>query len=448
MVTRDGRLYTAESLADAADRHGIGATFIKAEVGRSIAEDVRRSELARRLTAGKALSAAAVGTGAALTMGPLAPFAVIPGAILGYHASALNDLYMEMAQTTDNVFRFGMFMDQLHKGFSEAEAAKHVRSTFYDYSDLSPFEKTWLREVFLFYAYMRKNQVQVFNALADNPSRVLGQFRMIANSQERAMGDQDPRMVLPRWLQSRYITLDEEQPFRTVREQYEYKNKYGRKIRYSPMIGAAEVVPMIGNMLAAMMHKDVGWYEGLAETLDFFGSATGPQIKGVYEITADRFIFSDRELRRIRIDSATVQAINDMGDPLGVVMFRTAAHPTGWMKLDIVSQEFYQGTRPDRTYYTVSSVTDQLMLYMILDLSQSLPGISLVEGRGKKMYRDFTEPVAKEFFLGEPITLPAGYDLMDLWAAAFSFPSVLTPTTTEAERRKIREANRKREAGK
>jgi hypothetical protein len=442
MTTRDGRMYTAESLADAATRHGIGATFIKAEVGRSIGEDVRRSEMAKKVTLDKMASAGLVAGGAGVLLGPLAPVAVPAGLVLGYHASALNDLFMEMAQTTDNFFRFAMFMDQLHKGFSEAEAAKHVRNTFYDYSDLSPTEKNLLREIFLFYSYMRKNQVQVFNALVDNPSRVLGQFRMIANSQEQALGDEDPRLVLPDWLKTRYITLDEEDPFRTVRDRYAYKNKYGRKIRYTPMIGAAEVVPIIGNMLM-LFQDDVTAYDTGVETWEFVGGLLGPQARAAYELTSEKFIFQGRELNRIRIDAVTVESVNKLSDLLGVRVFGTADNPGGFVELEIVPQDFKDITKQERTFYTVATPLGQLMLYLLLDLTQTLPGISLIEGRGRKMYRDFAYPLAKETILGEPIVLPVGFDLGDLYSGAFSFPSALMQTETEGRRRAIRAEQRK-----
>ena len=44
MVTKDGRLYTPQTLAREATRHGIGASFIKAEVARTLSEEIRSSD--------------------------------------------------------------------------------------------------------------------------------------------------------------------------------------------------------------------------------------------------------------------------------------------------------------------------------------------------------------------------------------------------------------------
>ena len=232
MVTRDGRLFTAETLADSADRYGIGATFIKAELARAIGDDIRRTDPERWMSTGLAN----LGTG-----------------------RALNDMYLEWAQTTDNMFRLAMYMDQLHKGLSEAEAASIVRRTFYDYADLSEKEKQFLREVFLFYAYMRKNQVQVFRALADNPSRVMGTIRMIKNSQKEAMGDEDPR-YLTEWMQLRYMLSGEEINFTGVKDEHLMKDIYGRKIYLFPQFGVAEGAELLAPMMI-FISRDVAWQE-------------------------------------------------------------------------------------------------------------------------------------------------------------------------------------------
>ena len=120
MVTQDGRIYTAQSLANAATKH-----------------DFRQN---------------APG-----------PFRKLMKIMSGN--DALSMMWMELAQSTDNSFRVAKFLEEIHKGNSEAVAAKLTRDAFYDYASLSEFEKVILRELFLFYAYMRKNQIQVMRAI-------------------------------------------------------------------------------------------------------------------------------------------------------------------------------------------------------------------------------------------------------------------------------------------
>ena len=71
-------------------------------------------------------------------------------------------------------------------------------------ADLSNFEKNILRNVFLFYSFIRKNQVQVFRTLVKNPSRVIGQLRMIKNSQQEHLGERNLNSV-PDWMRLRYF---------------------------------------------------------------------------------------------------------------------------------------------------------------------------------------------------------------------------------------------------
>jgi hypothetical protein len=192
-----------------------------------------------------------------------------------------------------------------------------------------------------------------------------------------------------------------------------------------------------------LFQDDVTAYDTGVETWEFVGGLLGPQARAAYELTSEKFIFQGRELNRIRIDAVTVESVNKLSDLLGVRVFGTADNPGGFVELEIVPQDFKDITKQERTFYTVATPEGQLKLYLLLDLTQTLPGISLIEGRGRKMYRDFAYPLAKETILGEPIVLPVGFDLGDLYSGAFSFPSALMQTETEGRRRAIRAEQRK-----
>jgi len=62
-----------------------------------------------------------------------------------------------VTKLTDNSSRILGFLDRLKKGDSFEDAAAKVKTYLFDYGDLTPFERTWMRRVFPFYTWMRKN---------------------------------------------------------------------------------------------------------------------------------------------------------------------------------------------------------------------------------------------------------------------------------------------------
>ena len=126
-VTKDGRIYTPETFVAEANAYGIGSSFIKAELARSIQEDL-------------------------ITNNPASTRRLVEE--LGF--KSWSETLVDFAQSTDNVFRVSMFMKEVNDGASPATAAQRVRDAFYDYGDLTPAEKNVLRQLVLFYAFLRK----------------------------------------------------------------------------------------------------------------------------------------------------------------------------------------------------------------------------------------------------------------------------------------------------
>lgn len=56
-----------------------------------------------------------------------------------------------------------------YKGYTPAEAARKVRQIHVDYADLAPFEKTFMRPLFPFYTFARKQMVEALTNIAEHP---------------------------------------------------------------------------------------------------------------------------------------------------------------------------------------------------------------------------------------------------------------------------------------
>jgi hypothetical protein len=113
-------------------------------------------------------------------------------------------------QVEDNA-RLGLFLDRLKKqgitkeNFTKeglSNAAKHVKKHLFDYTELTPFERTVMKRIFPFYTWMRKNiplqlesivkHPQKFARLADVERDLYPLFTEMETPQEKA--------IRPQWL--------------------------------------------------------------------------------------------------------------------------------------------------------------------------------------------------------------------------------------------------------
>lgn len=74
--------------------------------------------------------------------------------------------------TIEDNARIALFFDQLSKGKSYDEAARHVQKYLFDYGDLSPFERDVLKRVMPFYTWSRKNIPLQLEALVTHPDKI------------------------------------------------------------------------------------------------------------------------------------------------------------------------------------------------------------------------------------------------------------------------------------
>ena len=114
-------------------------------------------------------------------------------------------LMIEFSESLDRYQRIQVFIDLLESGMSPKEAAKRVRETFYDYAALTEFEKTYLRNLFLFYSFMRKNFDFMTAKLIQNPDRVMGFLRLRRDFSAEATDYIEPELAAGKYHESRFI---------------------------------------------------------------------------------------------------------------------------------------------------------------------------------------------------------------------------------------------------
>lgn len=84
----------------------------------------------------------------------------------------------EVAGSFDLTARMSVFVSEVERGVPMDVAAQAAREAALDFRNLTEWEAKYMRQVFTFYAFMRKNSDAYVKALAHNPARVLGQMRL------------------------------------------------------------------------------------------------------------------------------------------------------------------------------------------------------------------------------------------------------------------------------
>ena len=406
-MTRDGRIYTSHSLHRAANQYGIGSSFIKTELGRSMAEDVRFKDPTTR------------GFLSFLTL----PF------------FALNDFYLEVANSCDNLFRVAMFMHKLDEGLSEVDAAKFTRNTYFDYADLTDLEKKLFRQVFLFYSYARKNQIQIFQALANNPSRVMAQLRLIKNSQQEYLEDDEQRGVIPDYLQTRLFSGGATAEFRTMEEYYAFEDLVGNKISFLPTLGAADATIFLG-LLSPALSDNLTFIDGAQTIYDYLANQTAVIPKAVIEGLRGESAFNNKSLEKMTIRKSTVDILNNVHN-----IFAIEENDEGHIQLKKRIFDTQNRLYADKDSYQPASMEDAVNLYLLLLAMNSTP-LSVFEGRGAKQTDFFIklyEAISTGTNLGKEIEMPVGMTLGDAFRSMLGENTILLGSTEELKRQRLRE---------
>lgn len=94
----------------------------------------------------------------------------------GYGNRAMN-IYQEIGNTTDTMFRAKVLIDALKEGRSEMDAITLAREALFDYGNLSSVEKQSINKIFWFWTFRRNSYRQVLKSFLTNPTRMKNAFQ-------------------------------------------------------------------------------------------------------------------------------------------------------------------------------------------------------------------------------------------------------------------------------
>lgn len=98
------------------------------------------------------------------------PLTAILGPV-GKAGGTVRDNMFAIREVNDNAFRFSAYIQELEKGATIPDAISRARMLFPDYSDMTKFEKTWARELVMWYSFSRKMVPFVLRSAIERPYR-------------------------------------------------------------------------------------------------------------------------------------------------------------------------------------------------------------------------------------------------------------------------------------
>ncbi len=240
---------------------------------------------------------------------------------------------------TEGSVRLGGFIALLKQGYDPAEAAKRIRMLQVDYSDLTDFERRYMRRVFPFYTYAKGMQKYLTNELVTKPG---GPITQTMRFQSRS-ADNDART--PEYIRKgTAIRL----PSSTEDETRSYITGFG--LMHEPAIG------VLDRVAAALPVVGEGDLSGLA-----YGAlaSSNPVPKGLYEYASGVSLFRESPLgggeRLSNLDPPVGRAISNVGKSLGIV----DAERRDPVQLPRLLEVGISNSPASRAVSTVRSLTDE-----------------------------------------------------------------------------------------
>jgi len=340
VVMPDGTVWTKESLTRAAHEHGLSGSFLSKETARTVAEDLKKKEPTfwNKMTAAPKF----------------------------YHAQLIN-----FATFLDNYHRVAIFVEQIGKGASAREAAAVSRKALFDYSDLTDFEKKYMRQIFIFYSFQRKNIDLFWDTLLTNPHRVMGQLRF-ARGLNQTFLDGDERLIESDWSLGRV----------GVKYQDFAASRFVQKTRYNAPIfpvqealrGQLDFLSFLGSFLPGE-----GLMEGekrLKARLKFLGRLN-PWLQAPMALTLNKTFFGARPMRPERIPLFMVQ--HDLLTTGGIVMRSIGAEAKALKRWE---EQDYPGQT--HAYYATNTTAWYLLQNLwhgplpVMPMREDIPGTSKI----------------------------------------------------------------------
>jgi hypothetical protein len=102
----------------------------------------------------------------------------------------------------ENYIRFSNFLHFLDEGYIPRMAARKAKELQFDYLDLTPFEWSYMRRIFPFYTWTRKNVPLQLIKTAEKPARAVRP--LIAMKQQEPDRPFLQKVTLPKWMKERW----------------------------------------------------------------------------------------------------------------------------------------------------------------------------------------------------------------------------------------------------
>ena len=299
VVTPDGTVWSQEAITRACHEHGLSGSFLSVETARSIAVDLKRNEpsfwnkMTKETEAEKRPYQAAGSPGAAGLDFDL------PGPLQAarfYHNQLIN-----FATFIDNYHRVALFTEGIGRGLSPSDAAASARSALFDYSDLTDFEKKYMRQIFIFYSFQRKNLDLFWDTVLTNPHRVMGQLR-VARGVNQIYLDGDETLIESEWSVGRLGAIFANNAAKDTVQ----KNRYNAPILpvVEAMKGQLDFFSFVGSFLPT---DNILLKEKRMKNQLKFMARLNPWIQAPMAATIQKEFFSGRGMRPERIPTFWAQ---------------------------------------------------------------------------------------------------------------------------------------------
>ena len=169
------------------------------------------------------------------------------------------------ADVVDNHSRVSLFMANLDRGLSPADAADRTNQFLLDYlNGLSTVERSLARRLIPFYTFTRLNMNVMADTLRRNPGRILNPVRPFT-------GRESENQWMAKW------------------------EREGMKIRLD---GDGQTVTMLNGIDFPVRNLNMLWRGSLRETALAHAASLHPFLKTTIEVMAQRDMFTDRPLSR------------------------------------------------------------------------------------------------------------------------------------------------------
>tara|TARA_R100000458_G_C8238595_1_gene218243 strand:- start:45 stop:1202 length:1158 start_codon:yes stop_codon:yes gene_type:complete len=187
----------------------------------------------------------------------------------------------DFSERLDMNFRVMHFIKLLDDGHTFKQAAKIARETFYDYGDLTAFEKKYLRNLFTFYAFMKKNQAHHVRTLTQRPGNIVKTYRFIQQSQREVLGEDDERynhrlqIGMPSYLEDRVFLYGKDFDFGSALTNNKISGGLKGQATLGPNLGLIDGLKMVTMGLSPMAKATQGKRGFFDQTTQYlFGQIT------------------------------------------------------------------------------------------------------------------------------------------------------------------------------